>query len=324
LERPPFFSGPLAADPVVPAVLGIDELARFFENPARALLQDRLGVRLHAAGEILDGRDPLELDELEKWGIGQELLRRRIAGEDLESVLGSVAASGRLPQGTPGRCLYREISADVESVAAAVGPLIAVERLEPLSLDERFGDLRLTGVIRDLWPAGQVRWQYARLTGRYQIGMWILHLALCLAAPDGYPRVTVFVTRTAAGSSLTRFRAVARKSARERLRELVDLWRLGLTMPLAFFPQTSLEYVEKLRKSGVPETALGAARRRLFGDRHLRAERDDPYVSLVLGDRDPLQAGFRFFGGDSEPPGFRDLAERICGPLLDHREEAET
>jgi exodeoxyribonuclease V gamma subunit len=323
--RPPFLSQPLPPDPEASAVVTIDELARFFENPARGLLQHRLGIRLRHAGDVLDGRDPLELDELHKWEIGQDLLRRRIAGEDLESVLASVAASGRLPQGTPGRCLYREISATVETVAAVAGSLIAAPRLEPRSLDETIGDVRLTGVIRDLWPAGQVRWQYARLAGRHQIGFWIRHLALCLAAPDGSPRVTFFVARAARDEgAVYRFRPVARDSARERLRELIDLRRLGLSAPLAFFPRTSFAYVERLRRAGEPGAALEAARVQFFGDYRIPPERNDPYVSLALGDRDPLQGGFRFFAGDGEPPGFRDLAERICGPLLDHREEHET
>src|SRR5262249_49397035 len=134
----PFVREPLPPDPEGSALVTIDELVRFFENPCRGFLQQRLGLRIRDEG-ALDTRDPLELHDLEQWMIGQELLRRRLAGEDLAEAFASMAAAGGLPQGTPGRCLYEEISRTAAVLADATRREIDGERLEPLTVDERVG-----------------------------------------------------------------------------------------------------------------------------------------------------------------------------------------
>jgi exodeoxyribonuclease V gamma subunit len=312
----------LPPDPESSALVTIDELVRFFENPSRGFLQRRLGLTIRDEG-VIDARDPLELDELAEWAIGQELLRRRMAGEDLAAAFASVAAGGKLPQGTPGRCLYDELSRAAEMVADAARRSVDGERLEPLSIDETFGDVRLTGVIHDLWRSGQARWQYSKRAAKHELGSWIRHLALCLEPRAGISRTTVLVTRSANDESeVIRFGAVGTDEARALLQCLLDFHRLGSTLPLPFFPVASLRFVEVLRKDGDEAKALSEARQKFLGSRASRAERDDPYVALAFGGRDPLRPDFRLFDGAAhEPPSFRDLALAICGPLVDRRAE---
>jgi exodeoxyribonuclease V gamma subunit len=315
-----FVREPLPPDPEASAVVTIDELVRFFENPCRAFLQERLGLRFRDEG-LIESSDPFELDELEEWAIGQELLRRRVAGEDLETVFPSIVAGGRLPQGMPGRCLYEDLSRAAEAVAAAVRSRIDGDRVEPVFVDESLGDARLTGLIRDLWRSGQARWQYARPAAKHEIGSWIRHLALCLTAPSRVPRATVLIARSPTrGFEVVRFAAVGADRARALLRGLIDLRRLGSTVPLPFFPAPALRFVEVLGKRGDEAAALLEAALACGS-----AVRADPYVSLAFGGRDPLQPGFRpVEGAVHEPPVFRDLALAVCGPLVEHRTTEES
>jgi exodeoxyribonuclease V gamma subunit len=317
-----FVREPLPPDPESSALVTIDELVRFFENPSRGFLQRRLGLTIRDEG-VVDARDPLELDELAEWAIGQELLRRRMAGEDLVAAFASVAAGGKLPQGTPGRCLYEELSRAAEMVADAARRRVDGERLEALSIDQTFGDVRLTGVIRDLWRSGQARWQYSKRAAKHELGSWIRHLALCLEPRAGISRTTVLVARSANDESeVIRFGAVGTDEARALLGSLLDFHRLGSTLPLPFFPVASLRFVEVLRKDGDEAKALSDARQKFLGSRSSHPERDDPYVALAFGERDPLRPDFRLFDGAApEPPSFRDLALAICGPLVDRRAE---
>jgi exodeoxyribonuclease V gamma subunit len=317
----PFVREPLPPDPDAPAIVTIDELVRFFENPCRGFLQQRLGLHIRDEG-VMDTRDPFELDDLEQWAIGQELLRRRLAGEDLAEAFASMAAVGRLPQGTPGRCLYEELSRTAMVLADATRREVDGERLEALAVDEPLGGVRLTGAIRDLWRGGQARWQYGKRAAKHELGSWIRHLALCLAPSDRVLRRTVLVARSADDESeVIRFGAVATEKARSLLTSLIELRRLGSTLPLPFFPEASFSFVATLHRFGDEARALTEARKE-FRLAYDSAGRRDPYVSLAFGGRDPLRPGFRLFeGAGDEAPSFRDLAIAICEPLFDYRSE---
>jgi exodeoxyribonuclease V gamma subunit len=318
-EARPFVREPLPPDPEAPVLVTIDDLVRFFENPCRGFLQQRLGLRIRDEG-VMDTRDPLELDDLEQWAIGQELLRRRLAGEDLAEAFASMAAAGSLPQGTPGRCLYEELSRTAAVLADATRREIDGERLEPLAVDQPLGGVRLTGVIRDLWRGGQARWQYGKRAAKHELGSWIRHLALCVAPSEGILRTTVLVARSADDESeVIRFEAVATEKAHSLLASLIDLQRIGSTQPLPFFPEASLRFVETLRKFGDEARALSEARHE-FRLAYDSSGRRDPYVALAFGGRDPLRPDLRLFEGRAgEAPSFRDLALAVFGPLFDHR-----
>ena len=44
-----------------------------------------------------------------------------------------------------------------------------------VEVDHEIGGTRITGYLREVWSSGQVRWQYSRLGGRHELGLWIRH-----------------------------------------------------------------------------------------------------------------------------------------------------
>ena len=86
------------------------------------------------------------------------------------------------------------------------------------------------------------------------------------------------------------------------LEELLDLYWLGLRMPLRFFPQTSMEFV-------LTGENLSSARRKWESAFSFRGEQEDPHFGLCFGaEEDPLT-------GD-----FPALSLRFFSPLVGHRE----
>jgi exodeoxyribonuclease V gamma subunit len=74
---PPVLAAPLPAVPI--AAVALEDVVRFFDHPSRWFLQQRLGIYLGRDAELLDEREPIELDHLELWRIGDALLRPRHA-----------------------------------------------------------------------------------------------------------------------------------------------------------------------------------------------------------------------------------------------------
>jgi len=328
-EVPPFVCGPVRLDPAARHELSIDVLARFFENPARGFLQNRLGLYLGSDVEIVEDREPLELDALAQWKIGTDLLEHVLHGDELRDALPAVQASGALPPGMLGKCVFDDLNPTVAALALATRQLRNGEELEPLVADAEVDGTRITGVIRDLWPAGQVRYQFSKLGGRHELGMWIRHLFLNWLLPDGYPRVSYLVGRVKDNTVATVcFRPV--QDAAGLLRQLVRLYWLGQTAPLLLFEKASPAYVEALRKAGAGAAGAALKKAQKVFDESAWSDAKDEYVRQIFGASNPLDPGFRFGGGTpgtvptapaGDLPSFTSLACTIYQPLLDHREE---
>jgi exodeoxyribonuclease V gamma subunit len=323
----PFLTAPLpapcAAPHAAPSVVTLDELVRFFQHPSRAFAQRRLQLFLGNDARIVADREPMELGSLERWAVGDRLLARTINGEDLDGAFASVRASGALPLGVPGRCTYEELKPEVEVIGRSARALMAGTRLPALEIDAEIGGTRIAGVIRDLWPAGQVRYQFSKLGGAREIGIWICHLLVNLAGPA--PREThsfIVGRRQKDGESMVvRFRPV--EDPRALLDELLRLYWLGQTLPLPLFPKASRVYVERLAAKGGAAAAIEAARREFFGNPFVPVppEAQDKYVQQLFGSRDPLAPTFRFFEDAAPYPSFADVACAVFAPLLAHRED---
>jgi exodeoxyribonuclease V gamma subunit len=326
-ELPPFFRArlPPPEEPLVGVAL--DELSAFFANPMKALLRDRVGLRLGDDGRELADREPMALDGLDAYAVGSDLLRRALAGDDLGVAYDLVRASGVLPLGALGLCRFQQALPEIEDMAAAIRELTEGERFEPREVALSAGGVRVTGWLRELWPKAQVRYRYGNVRAAHELALWIRHLALQCVAGRGHPRESVFVGRDRASgrAKIVTYRPV--EGAQALLEDLVRIYELGQVLPLRFFPEASLAYAQCIQSK--PEEAARAAARKEFGDANdpyarVFCEAADPYVARVLGDRDPLDPALRLAGepraGEAPEPGFAELSVAIFEPLLRHRE----
>ena len=99
--------------------------------------------------------------------------------------------------------------------------------------------------------------------------------------------------------------------SRDFLSALLSHYRVGLTKPLVFFPQSSFEYAEKILMKGKSrDDAVAAAMTKWEGYRDGYGENQDPYFQLCFSKTKPED-----IFGTSE---FHENAITIYGPLLEH------
>lgn len=311
-EPPPpaFVDGRLPPPADTPVAVSIEELERFLDHPARWFCRSRLGLELDPGAGRLEDREPLELDGLEAWTIGNHVLARMVEGASVEQALATVRASGLLPPAAIGEVAYASIAPRAARLAAAACRLAADPPLEPIPVALERSGVRLSGFLRGIRPRGQIDWRYSRLGGRHETCLWLRHLLLHLAAPQSVARRTRFVGSPAEeGSEIAaEFRPV--KDAGAILDRLFAVYRSAFEQPLPLLPRTSRAYAQCFREAGGGEPARARAASvatRTFRDSH---EREDPYVQKLFGAAAP-----------TDDPRFPALALGVFEPLLEHREE---
>ncbi|MBN1546703.1 MAG: hypothetical protein JW902_08600, partial [Syntrophaceae bacterium] len=85
------------------------------------------------------------------------------------------------------------------------------------------------------------------------------------------------------------------------------LFREGLTRPLPFFPQSSLDYAAARAAGKSRGAAMNVARKAWQSTDYHRGEESDPYIHLCFEKTDPFNEAFCA------------LAETIYTPLLKYR-----
>lgn len=301
----PFFAVPLPAPGEEWRSCSVDRLVRFFRNPSRYLLSERLGVRLPEGDEELLDDEPFIPDFDGRRHLAERLLPALLGGTDDADLRILAAAGGEYPGGALGeRLLERELGV-MRAYADGLRGAFAVEVLDAHATELAFdiGGERwlLQAGFGDLRPGGLVRHRYDDMRAGDYLSAWIAHLVLCASAPLGVALRTQWHAR----DGVRRFRPC--DTAHARLAELVALYRDGLRTPLPFFAKTAWAWASNGQSRARAEQKWRGGDRREFG------ERNDPAIRLAFrGLADPLDETFF------------ELAMQLTVPLLEHVEEPES
>ncbi|MDM8549735.1 exodeoxyribonuclease V subunit gamma [Desulfobacterales bacterium HSG2] len=309
-KRPrPFISKALSDPESELKSVRLTELCHFFGNPAKFLLNNRLKIYLEENGAVLEEKESFYVDELEKYFLKKNLVGKRLEGRDLEEFFALKKASGQLPHGTVGECVYEKIIREVDGFVRKIRPYIRKPALEPLEVDLSLNGFRLYGRIDSIYPERLFHYRYATVKSKDRLKLWIHHLTLNSAAgSDGssYPQTSML-----AGSD-TMWEYDPVKESREILESLLEKYWNALRKPPHFFPKTSWEYAQRvIAKKQSSEDALQKARNIWTGNGYKKGvgEVEDSYFQLCFGQTEPF---------DSE---FRNLATEVFEPLLEKQRE---
>jgi exodeoxyribonuclease V gamma subunit len=287
---PPFLAEPLP--PPEPGPLAVSDLLRCFANPARFFLERRLGLTLRSPRAAATEREPFSVDGLDAYGLQQQLVTQLLAGADPEPLRRRVRADGLLPPGRQGEVAFADLlaksAAFADQVRAATGPLPAAAAVD---VHLRLGETLIIGAIADVHPGLLLRHRPAKLAARDQLGLWLEFLLLTAVAADSPDRALLVM----------RDKAVSFRRPDDPLVLLETFsaaYHRAQTLPLPFFPATSLAFVEG-----------GNWRLVWEGSDYLRGDGMERAVDICFAHADPMGAEFR------------ELAVTLLEPLLAHREE---
>ena len=283
--------------------LDIDSLCSFFSNPAKFLLEKRLGIYLGEVDAIAEDREHFSLNGLQKYLLGQDLVEHKLAGSKLADNLPLYRAKGQLPHGNVGDLVYSEMSVDAESFVRKIQHYTK-DKQEALRVDLDIAGFRLKGRIGDIYAGGPAQINYASIKPKYLLNTWIYHLVYNVIDKAKYHHSSLLICK----DSIREFGPV--DNSRNILEHLLTLYWKGMCLPLHFFPESSFEYAQRvLVKKQTEQVALNTAQRKWVGGDFARGESEDPYYDLCFRTVDPL---------DQE---FQNIAKDVFAPPLNHGTE---
>ncbi|GAA1910452.1 exodeoxyribonuclease V subunit gamma [Nocardioides hwasunensis] len=329
--HPALVTDPLVA-PDLAEEVSLSDLQDFFAHPVRGFLRHRLRVTTPYDVEETKDAIPITLDGLEKWDVGDRLVRDVLAGGDPQAAMLAEQLRGLLPPEDLGSAMLTDIVTRVRPLVEAALPLRSGPA-RTLDVDIDLGDRRLTGTVGHVFGNNLVAVSYSTLAAKHRMAAWLDALALAAGHPDeNWTAHTIGRWGRSAGRRAL-ISPMPDDDARAHLRELVDVMERGQREPLPLPVKTTLAFAEEFtlaaRSGGGGQTdpdAKAAAEwvtprfnetgfPREDGDQwHVRAWGEQaPYELLAA----PLLAD-EVRDEDGAPHRLGHYALRVWSPLLAH------
>ncbi|MFO6425332.1 exodeoxyribonuclease V subunit gamma [Motilimonas sp. KMU-193] len=304
--------------------LELDQLVRFFRHPCQSFFNQTLKVWFSREQIGQYDHEPFSLDGLDNYLLANQILQQRLAQGDSQQVYKLVQAQGLLPHGEFGHLAFTRQESEVELLLQRLEPLVATPE-EDLACVltcqlaqhclPNLNTVNLTGWLKNHYQAGLVSYKAGGISGKDLIQHWLYHLAYCAM---GYPEKSSWLLGKQQG---LQFNPLSQEYAQQQLQQMVELYVLGQTQPLVFFPNTSLAWAAKLCEIGAADllqqsfdtTQLEKARtealNRFNGQYVMAGEGQDPYISRCYPDLTMLWQDFEQY------------SQQVFGPLFANAEQ---
>jgi exodeoxyribonuclease V gamma subunit len=253
---------------------------------------------------------------LERWSVGDRMLRLHLQGHDLSRLRDAEWRRGAIPPRMLGARVLGQVMEEVEEVAVIAADSIK-EEPERHEVDVSLpGDVRLTGTVAQVRGEQLTRVGFSRLSAKHRLAAWLELLALTATDPSRPWQAVVVGVR---GRSV--LGPVSGPWASQVVADLIELRRTGLREPLPFAARTSAHYAA-LRRAGQP---LAREQRREL-EKTWTMDRDaayEQYFGAGVKLEELLNEGSRVDevrGALGEPSRFGTLARRVFTPLLAREE----
>ncbi|HKZ10811.1 MAG TPA: exodeoxyribonuclease V subunit gamma [Rhodanobacteraceae bacterium] len=287
-DEPRFAETALPESPTPAGEVALDDLKRFFDNPARGFLERGLRMRLPRTVEIDADVEPLQPDEPRlRYTLTREMLLRGEAAAHRQQA--QLRAEGQLPPGALGEAAFTiargrtdVLQDQAREFTGGAPPQAIATRID---LGEGW---QINGRVEGRYPRGLLRADPGKLDGRRALRAWIdtLFAAAAGDADTGCLLLTLLTKDGELETGTLWYRPIEPDAARTQLRRLVEHMRAGTRAPLPFLPRLAWDSLKCERVSGRADEwefgwNLAGIAAKTSGDFGGRCELDDDAVAIA-------------------------------------------
>lgn len=312
-----------------PDSLSLTTLARFLRYPVMSFCNDSLKLWFDADHAVSEDTEPFDFDGLERWVMGSEFLRAaqadRVDEIDQEQFFARqrdlLARKGQLPLGGFARLAHDAIAEPAWKSWRIARKIyqdwpLSVDTLD-IQLDfelENCGHVKVSGNLAGMRQrpgddgqcaliqvSPQTLFKKEQFKWRNLAQAWVIHLAGCASG------MQLQTMQIGADHAVT-IAPVARDSALDYLKILVNAWRQGMENPLPIECETAFVWLSAYEKTNDAVKADESARKRYDGDDYNPGmSAYDAYLSRFYPNFESLCRN-----------GFAVWVSALYGPMLNH------
>jgi exodeoxyribonuclease V gamma subunit len=292
-------------------------------HPAKGFLRRRLDVAVPFEQEDPPDDLPVDLDALQEWGVGDRILRDRLAGVPEDECRQAEWRRGVLPPANLGGRALDRVLLDVRPLVERTVPLRAAP-LRTLDISVALpGGRRLRGTVGGVHGTALVAISYSKLAARARLQSWLAFLALTATDPQGGWTATTVGRGQRGRPQSSTLSPLPGDRARDLLADLVEVYEQALVAPLPLPLKSGERYADARRRGLDPDRAREEAATAWAGTPKFPGENQDPANVRVWGRDAPFDT-LLAAGGSGGPEDrlkrFADLAARLWLPLQQHEQ----
>ena len=260
--------------------VNLQQLIRFFQQPARLFLNERFQLKLGEQNYELPNREPFDLARFQDGEIRGRIYQALIRDKSPTQVLSLLRAEGHLPHGELGDLLFKQELQNTERFYQQYGAPPSQGRKQAFHL--ALEDFELVGELDKIVNQQRVLYELNYLSYWQWLDIWLKHLVLSAL---GHESTIIYGIEkdedrqfTLAGYQLAPY-----ADALNQLQQLLQLYWQGLQAPLPFFPKTGFNLASRKKEQTV-EKVMSTWE----GKGQFKGEKNQAEYVLFYHDTNPL------------------------------------
>ncbi len=318
----PVFVDGSQASPTDVVVLGLDELKRFFDHPAKYFLREVLQLDMEVESHVVNDDEAITISGLDKYGLRQNLFATaRASGPLADEPTPLIRAQGVLPPAPLDREPYKKLAVQMNKLWSMWHDSRSDREPEVVAIDLYLNHgMRVIGRVGDVRPEGLCRIEPRQLHASQLLAHWIDLLAVAATGRTVTLACCGFSGDSDGDGQLDlRLGTIDAPTAFMYLQSLADLYFEGQRRPLLFLPGLGAKFIEHLsgEKPLTADAALDKCNSRLTNDFQIAWEKNDVWFAPLLAQNPhPL-------GDDAATSELCRVALDVIEPMLNTLSQVE-
>ncbi|NLG46341.1 exodeoxyribonuclease V subunit gamma [Gordonia sp. (in: high G+C Gram-positive bacteria)] len=330
---------PVIADEVLPDAdrsgdVDLDELIAFLSAPVEGYARQRLGVGLPDQADEHSDELAVQLDGLERWGVGNRFLAALLAGDDPTAAQGAELRRGSLPPFAFGAREFAPIRERAQAVATAAYGYRS-DSADAVDVRVALPDgRRIYGTVGDIFSGRLVPVSFSKLGPKHRLAAWVRLLAMAAGSDRQVHEAIVIGSASGRYPAAKVSRLTAPEHAAELLTVLVTMRDAGLSAPIGLTLDAAGAAAAEYNRVGKADSALRRAKYAFassyadpnryaglvfLGDPEARVE--FPTLHAAMPTAAAMAPAAPWLPGDDSTDMYVRLSSALFGPLLQNEDD---